>query len=71
MRGHGAVIVGATVKEVVGRAIYLDSDARLQGQAMLLGGKVTYFEPEEAKKATQQDGYARAWDIWKRKAEAK
>jgi HCOMODA/2-hydroxy-3-carboxy-muconic semialdehyde decarboxylase len=71
MRGHGAVIVGATVKEVVGRAIYLDSDARLQEQAMLLGGKVTYFEPEEAKKATQQDGYARAWDIWKRKAEAK
>jgi HCOMODA/2-hydroxy-3-carboxy-muconic semialdehyde decarboxylase len=68
MRGHGAVIVGATVKEVVGRAIYLDSDARLQEQAMLLGGKVTYFEPEEAQKTAPQDGYVRAWDVWKRKA---
>ena len=69
MRGHGAVVVGGTVKEVVGRAYYLDSDARLQEQAILLGGKVTYFEPEEAKKTAPQDGYVRAWDVWKRKAE--
>jgi HCOMODA/2-hydroxy-3-carboxy-muconic semialdehyde decarboxylase len=71
MRGHGAVVVGATVKEVVGRAYYLDSNARLQEQAILLGGKVTYFEPEEAKKTAPQDGYVRAWDVWKRKASAK
>jgi ribulose-5-phosphate 4-epimerase/fuculose-1-phosphate aldolase len=50
MRGHGAAVVGATVKEAVGRAYYLDSNARLQEQAMLLGGRVTYFEPEEANK---------------------
>jgi ribulose-5-phosphate 4-epimerase/fuculose-1-phosphate aldolase len=71
MRGHGAAVVGATVKEVVGRAYYLDSNARLQEQAILLGGKVTYFEPEEAKKTAPQDGYERAWDVWKRKASAK
>jgi HCOMODA/2-hydroxy-3-carboxy-muconic semialdehyde decarboxylase len=69
MRGHGAAVVGATVKEVVGRAYYLDSNARLQEQAILLGGKVTYFEAEEAKKTAPQDGYVRAWDVWKRKAE--
>src|SRR5271154_928528 len=69
MRGHGAVVVGATVKEVVGRAIYLDSNARLEEQAILLGGKVIYFEPEEARKTAPQDGYVRAWDVWKRKAE--
>jgi ribulose-5-phosphate 4-epimerase/fuculose-1-phosphate aldolase len=71
MRGHGAVVVGDSVKEVVGRAIYLDLNARIQEQAILLGGKVTYFEAEEAKKTAPQDGYVRAWDIWKRKAEAK
>jgi len=71
MRGHGAVVVGATVKEVVGRAIYLDSNARLEEQAILLGGKVIYFEPEEARKTAPQDGYVRAWDVWKRKAAVK
>jgi len=71
MRGHGAAVVGASVKEAVGRAYYLDSNARLQEQAILLGGKVTYFEPEEAKKTAPQDGYERAWDVWKRKASSK
>ncbi len=71
MRGHGAAIVGASVKEAVGRAYYLDLNARLQEQAMLLGGKVTYFEPEEARKTAPQDGFVRAWDVWKRKAESK
>ncbi len=71
MRGHGAVVVGGTVKEVVGRAYYLDSNARLQEQAILLGGKVIYFEPEEARKTAPQDGYERAWGVWKQKASAK
>jgi 3-hydroxy-2-methylpyridine-4,5-dicarboxylate 4-decarboxylase len=47
MRGHGAALVGVSVKEVVGRAIYLDLNAKAQEQAMLLGGNVKYFEPEE------------------------
>jgi len=70
MRGHGAAVVGATLKEAVGRAYYLDLNARLQEQAILLGGIVTYFEPEEARKTAPQDGFERAWDVWKRKAEA-
>jgi len=68
MRGHGATIVGESIKVVVGRAIYLDRNARLQEQAMLLGGKVTYFEAEEAKLAAPQDGFERAWGVWKRNA---
>jgi ribulose-5-phosphate 4-epimerase/fuculose-1-phosphate aldolase len=64
-------VVGETVKVAVGRAVYLDLDARVQEQAMLLGGKVTYFESEEAKKTAPQDGFERAWDVWKRKAAAK
>jgi len=70
MRGHGAVVVGESVKVAVGRAVYLDLNARVQEQAMLLGGTVKYFEPEEAKKTAPQDGFVRAWDVWKRKAEA-
>jgi HCOMODA/2-hydroxy-3-carboxy-muconic semialdehyde decarboxylase len=71
MRGHGAAVVGSTVKEAVGRAYYLDLNAKLQEQAILLGGTVTYFEPEEARKTAPQDGFVRAWDVWKRKAAAK
>jgi len=70
MRGHGAALVGVSIKEVVGRAIYLDLNAKAQEQAMLLGGNVKYFEPEEARKAGSQDGFERAWGIWKRKVSA-
>jgi ribulose-5-phosphate 4-epimerase/fuculose-1-phosphate aldolase len=71
MRGHGAVVVGESVKVAVGRAVYLDLNARVQEQAILLGGKVTYFEPEEAKKTAPQDGFERAWNVWKSKASSK
>jgi ribulose-5-phosphate 4-epimerase/fuculose-1-phosphate aldolase len=71
MRGHGAAVVGESVKVAVGRAVYLDLNARVQEQAILLGGKVTYFEPEEARKTAPQDGFERAWDVWKRKAAGK
>jgi ribulose-5-phosphate 4-epimerase/fuculose-1-phosphate aldolase len=70
MRRHGAVVVGESVRVAVGRAIYLDLNARLQEQAILLGGKVTYFEPEEARKTALQD-FDRAWDLWKRKVAVK
>jgi ribulose-5-phosphate 4-epimerase/fuculose-1-phosphate aldolase len=38
MRGHGDVTVGPTVKVAVFRAYYTDVDARLQSQAIALGG---------------------------------
>ncbi len=71
MRGHGAAVVGESIKVAVGRAVYLDLNARVQEQAILLGGKVTYFEAEEARKTAPQDGFVRAWDVWKQKATAK
>lgn len=70
MRGHGAAIVGPSVKIAVARSVYLDLNAKLQAQAMLLGGKVTYFEPEEARKTAPND-YERAWELWKRKVSSK
>lgn len=67
MRGHGAVVVGPSLRVVTGRAFYMMVNAKLQTQALLLGGKVTYLDPEEARKAAPQDGYERAWEDWSQK----
>ena len=71
MRGHGAVVVADSILNVVGRSIYLDLNARIQAQAIALGGKITYIDPEEAKQYAASDNYSRAWELWKRKAAAK
>src|SRR3954468_14980114 len=68
MRGHGAVIVADTIPNVVGRSIYLDLNARIQLQAIALGGSITEISAEEARKYAASDNYARAWELWKKKA---
>src|SRR5204863_10203358 len=46
MRGHGVVVVGSTIQYAVGRSVYLDMNAKVQVQAMALGGNnVTYLDP--------------------------
>jgi HCOMODA/2-hydroxy-3-carboxy-muconic semialdehyde decarboxylase len=68
MRGHGAVVVGDTIPTTVGRSVYLDMNARLQAQAMALGGPITYIDAEEARLYyATPDPYGRAWELWKRK----
>jgi ribulose-5-phosphate 4-epimerase/fuculose-1-phosphate aldolase len=69
MRGHGAAIVAASLHVVVARAYYLNLNARLQLQAVQLGGKVTYLDSEESKKAVTD--YERSWDAWKSKVTTK
>ena len=71
MRGHGAVVVGKSLPEVVGRSVYLEINARLEAQAIALGGKIEYLDPEEARKSGPPDDYQRAWELWKRQAIAK
>ena len=64
MRGHGAVVAATSLRLVVAKAYYLNVNARLQWQAMQLGGgNVTYLDPAEARKAEQT--YERSWDFWK------
>jgi ribulose-5-phosphate 4-epimerase/fuculose-1-phosphate aldolase len=64
LRGHGAVVTATSLRLAVGKAYYLNLNARLQWQALQLGaGTVTYLDREEAKKATQT--YDRSWDFWK------
>ena len=70
MRGHGAVIVGSSLPLTVGRCVYLDTNARVQQQAMALGGRITYLTPEEGKQSVADD-YRRAWELWRRQAMSK
>lgn len=73
MRGHGAVAVGPTLPHVVFRAVYTEMNARLQTQAMALGGPVRYLDPEEARRAEASlDGtLGRPWELWRKKALAR
>jgi ribulose-5-phosphate 4-epimerase/fuculose-1-phosphate aldolase len=72
LRGHGAVVVAPSLHVVAGRAYYMTVNARVEAQAIQLsGGKVTYLEQDEARKAAPQDGYERSWDLWKHSAAAK
>lgn len=66
MRGHGAVVVGNSIQEVVYRAVYTDINARLQMDAARLGS-ITFLSPEESAKsaATLDAQVPRAWELWK------
>lgn len=70
MRGHGNVVVGPDVKTAVYRAVYTEINARLQLQAMTMGGPITYLDPQEARLAEIAiDGQIdRPWQLWKQKA---
>src|ERR1700704_5932291 len=67
MRGHGDVTVGPSVKVAVFRAYYTDVDARLQSQAVALGGDVNYLTPGEGAKADTVNLAVldRIWNLWR------
>jgi len=73
MRGHGFVVVGAVIPEVVHRAIVMDVNARMQAQAMALGGKVQYLAGSDVADGGQKvqptvmTEYTRGWAVWKDK----
>jgi ribulose-5-phosphate 4-epimerase/fuculose-1-phosphate aldolase len=74
MRGHGVAVVGPSIQHAVGRSVYLEINARVQIQAMTLGGNITYLDPQEAQKmmdAGENKGYERPWELWKSKAMGK
>ena len=67
MRGHGDVAVGPSVKLAVFRAYYTDVNARLQPQAIALGGEPNYLTPGEGAKADVVNLAIvdRIWNLWK------
>src|SRR4030095_3322016 len=78
MRGHGAAIVGASIPDAASNAIFLDVNARVQSQAVELGGNnhsltqadVAPPTPNQQPSALpgSQGYYPRSWPIWKAKA---
>ena len=70
MRGHGAVVVGPSIQLAVFRSVYTETNARLQAQAMALGGPVTYLDDDEASRAAGSVGgtVMRPWELWRKKA---
>ena len=68
MLGHGNVVVGRSLPEVVFRAVYTEANARLQADALRLGdGRVIYLSDGEAaaSMATNAGVLTRAWKLWK------
>jgi HCOMODA/2-hydroxy-3-carboxy-muconic semialdehyde decarboxylase len=73
LRGHGNVVVGPTIPIAVYRAIYTEINSRLQMQALTLGGRVEYLDPEEGRKidAVAATQVIRPWELWKKKVTGK
>jgi HCOMODA/2-hydroxy-3-carboxy-muconic semialdehyde decarboxylase len=67
IRGHGAAVVGTSLPMAVGRSVYLEKSARIQTDAIALGGEVTYLDVEAAR-TWADNAYARAWELWRRRA---
>ena len=70
IRGHGDVVTAKSVRIAVLHAVYTDLDARLEAEALQLGGSITYLnEIEAAKTAEVNDQQVdRSWEIWKSEA---
>jgi HCOMODA/2-hydroxy-3-carboxy-muconic semialdehyde decarboxylase len=65
MRGHGATMVGRSIKQAVYRAIYAAINAAMQMEALRLGSP-TYLEGDEARLAGEGNDRSldRAWNYW-------
>ena len=72
MRGHGAVVVGATVQQAVLSAIYLEVNARILAQTLALTDTLKALSAVEVElaRATQFSplGAERAWEYYCRRA---
>lgn len=70
MRGHGCVVVGKSVREVVFSSVYLEMNADLQLKSANLG-EITFLSNGEVDAILKRRGsytYERAWERWCRRA---
>jgi HCOMODA/2-hydroxy-3-carboxy-muconic semialdehyde decarboxylase len=70
MRGHGCVVAGKSLREVVFNSVYLQLNAELQLKATALGSITFLSDGEvEAVLATRSSfTFERAWEYWCRRA---
>ncbi len=70
MRGHGAVVAGQSLRDVVFNSIYLELNADLQWKAASLG-EINFLTPGEIEAVLRTRAsftYERAWEFWCRRA---
>ncbi len=67
MRGHGNICVGPDIMTAVYRAVYTEVNAKLQAQAIALGGAINYLAPGEWELITKRadKNFDRPWQMWK------
>ena len=68
MRGHGSTTVGENLQRAVGRSVYLEMNARMQFQAMMIAGprgKVNYMDDKEVAANVSWQNYDRSWNLWR------
>ena len=66
MRGHGSVVVGKSVREVVFSSIYQEVNAELQFKAAMLG-EINFLSDGEVDAILKRRGpytFERAWERW-------
>src|SRR5437870_3178013 len=70
LRGHGAVVIGQSIREACILALYLEESARLHAEALKLG-MPRYVSPQEAERIAKRTFKAasteRAWEHFKLK----
>ena len=78
LRGHGNAVVAHDLVTAVSRAIYTEVNAKLQIQAIQLGGPVNYITREEGERmdvgrnvVQPGQGGDRTWAMWKAEAEGR
>jgi ribulose-5-phosphate 4-epimerase/fuculose-1-phosphate aldolase len=74
MRGHGSTTVGENLQRAVGRSVYLELNARMQFQAIVLAGpkgKINFMDAKEVAANVSWQNYDRSWNLWRTRALAK
>jgi ribulose-5-phosphate 4-epimerase/fuculose-1-phosphate aldolase len=75
--GHGVAVTGSSLATAVSNSYFLNMNARVEEQAIRLGGTVAYLEREPGAKppanVTPAGAAAnnRAWEYWKRQVTTK
>jgi HCOMODA/2-hydroxy-3-carboxy-muconic semialdehyde decarboxylase len=74
MRGHGSTTVGENLQRAVGRSVYLELNARMQFQAMVLAGprgRINFMDAKEVAANVSWQNYDRSWNLWRTRALSK
>lgn len=74
MRGHGSTCVGENLQRAVGRSVYLELNARMQFQALMLAGprgRINFMDAKEVAANVSWQNYDRSWNLWRTRALAR